>query len=281
MKKFVISSSVTAAALLAIAAFFDLRIEEYIYNPHSAFAKFFAAAGMLPQTVVLLLSPPMLLAALFERRSRMKSAAGIAAAAAILLATVCSIQGAMGGIHASAAVLIPVICVIMVAVFFAALLFAKKNRDGLFVAALAGFLAVTAGNAILQFLKTFWGRQRFYKMDDPAAQFTAWYLPQGRGEQDEFKSFPSGHSFSAMCAVWLALWPRFIDGLKQYTRLILALALVFGLAVMASRMIYGRHFLSDVTVGAAISLACFAAATGIAERLIKTAQTKTTNIRRH
>jgi membrane-associated phospholipid phosphatase len=61
-----------------------------------------------------------------------------------------------------------------------------------------------------------------------------------------------------MCAVWFALWPLFIDGLKKYTHLIFAAALLFGFAVMASRIVYGRHFLSDVTVGAALSLASFA-----------------------
>jgi membrane-associated phospholipid phosphatase len=269
MKKLVISSSVTAAVLLVIATFFDLRIDELIYNPDSGFAKFFAVAGLLPQLIVLLLSPPMLLAALFERRRRMKPAVGIAAAAVILPVTAYSVYGAARWIRAPTAVVITVICIVMVAFFFAMLPFAQKKPDELFVAALTGFLVVTAGGAILQFLKTFWGRQRFYTMDDRAAQFTAWYLPQGGGVQDEFKSFPSGHSFSAMCAVWFALWPRFVDGLKRYTRLILTLALVFGLAVMASRMIYGWHFLSDVTAGASLSLACFAAALELSERLIK------------
>jgi membrane-associated phospholipid phosphatase len=268
MKRLVIVSSITAVVLLVIATFFDLRIDEYIYNPDSGFAKFFAVAGLLPQTIVLLLSPPMLLAALFERRRRMKPAVGIAATAVILLVVAHSVYGAIQGLHVSPAVFIPAICAVMAAIFFAMLPFAKKRPDGLFVAALTGFLVVTVGNAILQFLKTFWGRQRFYTMDDPAAQFTAWYLPRGGGVLEKFKSFPSGHSFSAMCAVWFALWPRFIDGLKKYTRLILALALIFGLAVMASRMIYGWHFLSDVTVGAALSLACFAVAMELSGKII-------------
>jgi membrane-associated phospholipid phosphatase len=264
MKKFIVVSSIIVVALLVVAAFFDLQIAEYIYNPKSVFAKAFAAVGMVPQSVVLLLSPPMALAVLFEKRRGIRPAVGIGAAAGILLVASVSIYGAVNGAMHENKVppvfLVALVCLIMVLVFIIMLPFAKRRPSGLLFTALTGFLVVTAGAAILQTLKTFWGRQRFFTMDDAAVQFTAWYLPQSGGGEDAFKSFPSGHSFSAMCAVWFALWPRFIDGLKKYTRLIFALALIFGLTVMASRMIYGRHFLSDVTVGAALSLAFFALA---------------------
>jgi membrane-associated phospholipid phosphatase len=260
--------TVVFAVLLASASFFDLRIAERIYNPQSVFAKFFSVAGMLPQYAVQILSPGMILAALFELRRTRKSAAFAVAVAALLLADAAFFYDALIQIQSEigvpAAALAALIVFFIFASFLAARPFAKKKPNELLITASAGLAAFTAGYALLQTLKTFWGRSRFYIMDDPATQFTKWYLPQGKTSMDNFKSFPSGHSFAAMCAVWFALWPVFIDGLKKYTRLILALALLFGFATMASRMIYGRHFLSDVTVGAAISLISF----GLAKSLL-------------
>jgi membrane-associated phospholipid phosphatase len=272
MKRFIVISSIITAALLIIAAFFDLQIAEYVYNPKSVFAKVFAAVGMVPQSVVLLLSPPMLLAVLFEKRRSIRPAVGIGAAAGILLAASASMYGAVNGIARGTGirvvVLVALVCLIMALVFIAMLPFAKRRPQGLFFTALTGFLVVTVGAAVLQVLKTSWGRQRFFTMNDAGAQFTAWYQPQGGGGVDAFKSFPSGHSFSAMCAVWFAFWSRFIDGLRKYTRLIFALALSLGLAVMGSRMVYGRHFLSDVVVGAVLALVFFGVASEAA-RCIK------------
>jgi membrane-associated phospholipid phosphatase len=268
LKKLVIVLTFVFAALLVSASFFDLQIAAYVYNPQSVFAKFFSVAGMLPQYAVQILSPGMILAALFELRRTRKIAAvtstntmAIAAVAVLLADAVCfygtlvQIQSEVGVPAAAQAAVIVFFIFIS---FLASLPFAKKKSNELMITALTGLVAFIAGYALLQTLKTFWGRPRFYIMDDPATQFTKWYLPQGKTSIDDFKSFPSGHSFAAMCAVWFALWPAFINGLKKYARLILALALLFGFAAMAARMIYGRHFLSDVTVGAAISLISFA-----------------------
>jgi membrane-associated phospholipid phosphatase len=273
MKTLVIVLAVLFAALLTVASFFDLSIAEYIYNPESAFAKFFASAGMAPQGAVQILSPAMVLAALFELRRTVKAPVITAAIAALVLVTAVALRGTVvdigRGTGISTAALAAVSCFLILVFFLAALPFAKKKPKELLITALIGFIAVNAGNVILQTLKTFWGRQRFYTMDDPAAQFTKWYLPQNEAVSDKFKSFPSGHSFAAMCAVWFALWYNFIDGLKKYAVVILTVALLFGFAVMTARMVYGRHFLSDVTAGAALSLTSFALAKSLVTRIFK------------
>ncbi|MDR2344070.1 MAG: phosphatase PAP2 family protein [Spirochaetaceae bacterium] len=264
MKKCIIVPLAVVVVLLVIASFFDLRIAVSIYNPQNHFSEFFAVAGMAPQIGIQLMSPAMLFAVLFEKRRTMKAPIVAAILAALLLAGAAllyvTVRDVLKETRAPAPVLIAVTCFVMFLFFLAALPFAKKNPDGLLVTALTGLVAFTLGYAVLQALKTAWGRQRFCTMDNAAEQFTKWYIPRGGGYSDDFKSFPSGHSFAAMCAIWFALWPCFIDGLKKYTGLILTAALLFGFAVMASRMICGRHFLSDVTVGAAICTASFALA---------------------
>ncbi|MDR1148499.1 MAG: phosphatase PAP2 family protein [Spirochaetaceae bacterium] len=265
MKKLVIVSSVVTVILLVLATFFDLQIDEYIYNPKSSFAKIFATLGMLPQNALLFLAPAMAFSAMFEKRREVKTPVWILIIAALLLVTIVDFRDTAIFLQDASklpySAVIPIICFVIFALFLAALPFAKKKPNELLITALIGLAAFTVGYFILQTLKTYWGRQRFFTMNDSAEQFTKWYLPQEKSVSDNFKSFPSGHSFNAMCAVWFALWPLFIDGLKKYTKLIFTLALLFGFATMASRMIYGRHFLSDVTVGAAIALASFALAT--------------------
>ncbi|MDR2658512.1 MAG: phosphatase PAP2 family protein [Spirochaetaceae bacterium] len=264
MKKCILSSIIITLLTLVIALFFDLEIAEYIYNPKSVFAKIFSVAGMMPQAALLILPPAMMLAVIFEKRREIKIQYIIITVAALLLVSAVNfystVQDARQETGLSIIVIIAIIIFFIFIFFMAALPFAKKNAKELLITALIGFTAFTFGYWLLQIIKTYWGRQRFFSMDNAAEQFTKWYLPQGKAVSDNFKSFPSGHCFSAMCAVWFALWPRFIHGLKKYTRLIFFFALLFGFAVMLSRMIYGRHFLSDVTAGAALSLASFALA---------------------
>ena len=156
MKTLIIVFAVLFAALLTAASFFDLRIAEYIYNPESAFAKFFAAVGMAPQGTVQILSPAMILAAFFELRRTVKAPVMTAAVAALALATAASLRGTVAGIArgtgVSAAVLAAVSCFLILVLFLAALPFVKKKPKELLITALIGLIAVNAGNAILQTL---------------------------------------------------------------------------------------------------------------------------------
>ena len=49
------------------------------------------------------------------------------------------------------------------------------------------------------------------------------------------------------------MYPR----LRQKLGLVLVIGIVFALAVMSCRMILGAHFLSDVSVGALVSVIAF------------------------
>jgi membrane-associated phospholipid phosphatase len=262
VKKDIIIASIIVIALLVVASFFDLQIAGWIYNPKSSFGEFFEAAGSTPQTILQLIVPAMLFAVLFEKRRTLGIVKTIAAAVALLLVLAAALHEVVRSvkydIKAPTVVLTAGVFFVMFLLFLAALPFAKKNPRELFITALIGLIAFTFGYTILQILKTDWGRQRFYTMDNAAKEFTQWYIPQGKGGSDKFRSFPSGHAFGAMCAVWFALWPSFIGCPKKYSRLIFALALLFCVTVMVARMIYGRHFLSDVTFGAALCLASFA-----------------------
>lgn len=77
-------------------------------------------------------------------------------------------------------------------------------------------------------------------------------------EKDAFKSFPSGHSLQAASILTAfyglsLVFPR----LREKLGLALVVEVVFSLVVMACRMILGAHFLSDVSMGALVSVAAF------------------------
>jgi len=263
MKKTVVSFLIAAVVLLAAGTFFDLAIDEKFYNPASGFAKIFAIIGMFPQVILIVTAPAMMLAALCVRRKNLPVVSFIFIAALLICFEIYFSQDIIEydlknifGFYGSIAVLIAVI----ETVFLAALPFAKKKPRELFFVALAGIAALCAGYIVLSYAKLYWGRQRFYTMDNPLLQFTRWYLPQGKGAGYDFESFPSGHSFASMLALWFALWPRFIERLKRFTKPLFAITVLFGLVTMFSRIVYGRHFLSDVTMGASLSLASMALA---------------------
>ena len=95
-------------------------------------------------------------------------------------------------------------------------------------------------------------RTRFYEMLDPTkyndpafTMFTPWYM-RGRGGD----SFPSGHTASG-AALFLSLTLcDALEAFKNKERLFFVLAWGYTWVLGFTRMIMGRHFLSDVAVGA-------------------------------
>jgi membrane-associated phospholipid phosphatase len=263
MKKTVLPFLIAIVLLLVAGTFFDLPLDGKLYDPDSSFAKIFAIIGMFPELIVIILSPAMILSVLYVKRKNISTVFFIVILAVLVCIEVLytnDIMSYLSELPVGTPVAVAMLICVIVAGSFLLLPLAKKNPKEMFFVGLIGIVTIFIGKAILSTLKTYWGRQRFYTMDDPALQFTPWYLPQGKGKGDNFMSFPSGHSFASMLSVWLSLWTRFIESIKKYTRLIFAIAILFALATMFSRIVYGRHFLSDVSTGAFLSLASMALA---------------------
>ncbi|MEG0367511.1 MAG: phosphatase PAP2 family protein, partial [Coprobacillus sp.] len=71
---------------------------------------------------------------------------------------------------------------------------------------------------------------------------------------EEFKSFPSGHSGNAACAMLLCVLPLLSAKLKGKENILFFIGLTFTIVVAISRIIMGAHFLTDVTVGIGLTL---------------------------
>lgn len=71
---------------------------------------------------------------------------------------------------------------------------------------------------------------------------------------DEFRSFPSGHTGCAACAMLAILLPTVCKRLRGKERLCLIIGAVWTAVVAFSRLMMGAHFLTDVTAATAITL---------------------------
>ena len=93
--------------------------------------------------------------------------------------------------------------------------------------------------------------------------FHAWYDPiQNKNElidafsinADNFKSFPSGHTANAVMSITiLPGLAMVIPGLRKRRPVLFITGIVIGFVVLASRMILGAHFLTDVSFGGFIA----------------------------
>lgn len=156
-----------------------------------------------------------------------------------------------------------------------------------FAAALAGFLLLlgTEGcqtKTILRFIlvlafisigmmivinviKIPWGRPRMRLLlaTGNESYFQPWWKLGGSLKakliaegvaSDEFRSFPSGHTGCAACAMLAILLPTVCKRLRGKERLCLIIGAVWTAVVAFSRLMMGAHFLTDVTAATAITL---------------------------
>ncbi|MDR2491492.1 MAG: phosphatase PAP2 family protein [Spirochaetaceae bacterium] len=249
------------AGLLAAGSVYDLAFSLTVFRPDNAAALFLERFGAMPGNLLLVLFPAGLVAAAFAGRTTLSRAGGVVllAGGGVLVAAGCAVFLSQlieeGGLNAAVSA--------VVTAFFAAAAYlgfhaaAKKEPDAVYKIALIGTATMIGAHAAVAVIKIIWGRQRFFTMDDPLTQFTAWFLPQGRASGDAYKSFPSGHSCAAGLLVCLLLFPTYLPVAARLKKAVVAVLVLYIPCVMVSRIVIGRHFISDVTAGAAIPFVVF------------------------
>lgn len=248
--KYIIS---VAVIFLIIATFADLQISHALVNPDSVFGKIFETIGEMPAALIASFGAMGLLVMQENRWKRI----GLGVMSAIL-----SIVAAYFPLHYLD---IPRYWSIILAVIFLgveykiALVCKGKNVEKFKEAAKIGLEMFLISTIIYQSMKFGWGRERYRHMAAAGSfeGFSLWLIPQRIASGNEFMSFPSGHSANAAMMIWITLIPNFIDSCKSKETLLKMSAFAWMLLVMFSRIVVGAHFLSDVTVGASVSLVVF------------------------
>ena len=115
---------------------------------------------------------------------------------------------------------------------------------------------------LIETIKINFGRVRFRAINflQDESLFSPWYVVNGKRTVeglniDACKSFPSGHTFSAGIFSLIVCLSDFFDRFKKKCVVILlwSASIGFTACVGLSRIVAGAHFLTDVTVGGALS----------------------------
>lgn len=255
MKKMFPATAIGALVLLVVGTFADLHIDQALYMPHNGFSRLFELLAPAIGATVLMIGAALVFWTYEFARERLGKLVlsglvyiGSTLVALALCFKYCHWFGVVYGLVA--AVLIA--CIV------------RKIPDDLRQRCRWAGIAIVAvflcSMCVLEVIKMVWGRVRFRAMQGDFDLFTPWYHPNGKhylsavAAADDIKSFPSGHAFFAGSALSLCLLPLASSRTKNKETTVYAIALVYALIVMVSRMMQGAHFLSDVTVGFALPM---------------------------
>ena len=176
----------------------------------------------------------------------------------------------LGGIFPEIRRTIPQMIIVFLFVFFPiavlGFLLGRRNNDptlGRRIVLILNCMAVMF--IIYEIIKTGLPRPRFRLIQEhiDGVDFHAWYDPIKNKDElietfgiysDNFKSFPSGHTANALLSI--AILPGLaavVPALRNKKKVLFVAGFVFGFLVLASRMVLGAHFLSDVSCGGFIA----------------------------
>lgn len=267
--------------LLIVGTFNDYAIAQAVYAPDNPVVIFISSLGLVPMVY----PACFLLGVLAQRsyvsqRSRVVCIVGVVAYVvlamlfgALITRSPLSVRDGFGGIFGSEPSMTirlglgAVIGAALCAMGFKA---AKGNDDKDLMRRVLVVIAVLVVSFLaVEIVKNFMARPRPRVLfaGYEGITFSPWYnkssgvegLMATYGlEKDAFKSFPSGHSLQA--AAFLAAFyglSLVYPSLREKLGIALVVEIVFALVVMSCRMILGAHFLSDVSMGALVSVVAF------------------------
>lgn len=266
--KYLMVTALCIGSLLLAASFFDLQLARALYDPQNLFGRIGEAYGQLPAEMVVSLCGVIFILCSRAGLDWVLPARylGFVGVACIVGAIVCdAVRAGLvfdGGIAWRLG-----LSALLIALADVALYGLLRNVETAKLLHFAQFcLFVLAAEIVLvnPVLKELWQRPRPRVLAaNPGLDFQPWwnigcsqradYLARGV-IRDGFRSFPSGHTANAACALLLAALPLVLPSLERWWGPLYLMGVAVAFLVALSRMVVGAHFLSDVTVGYAITL---------------------------
>ena len=282
--------------LLGIGTFSDYQIAQAVYAPNNPLVIFISTLGLFPMAY----PACILLGVLAQRSLTSQKAQALRVVGAVVCAVLAVVFGALitkavlstlegfGGLVGSEPpTVVRMVIGGVIGAGLCALGFkagAANNAEDLARRVIVVVVALAVSFLAVELVKSFMSRPRprllFAGYD--GVEFCPWYrkfsgaadLMATHGiEKDAFKSFPSGHSLQA-ASVLAAFYGLSIvyPSLRQKLGIALVVEIIFALVVMTCRMVLGAHFLSDVSMGALVSVATFFVIMALQKRQAREAQ---------
>lgn len=232
------------ALLLMIGTFYDLPISMQVFDPSSGFGSFFQAYGHVPSLFLCGIAAILLFK---DSRNALTKCLFIVLVGILLMV-----------IHRMTYLPLVVMVLLAIGMAWAAEYFSRKNYAGGIYWSKVATSTLIMSNITLQCLKMIWGRPRFKYITHPEQEFFPWYKVNHLTTEDVFMSFPSGHSANAAIIVCLVLLVAVFYSKNRPARwLAMGFAFIWTGLVMASRVVYGNHFVTDTAMGTLITLLFF------------------------
>ena len=284
--------SVVFLTLLIIATFYDLEITRALadlkvgqYQSNNIFGRIFETIGEMPVYLITLFAASIVIANLSHRK---RTAAFIII---IIILEIISVFAAYYAFHklfkylsehfdiASSGSWTTELSYLLLGIIVVAAvnILSRKYTLKFLNCVLPWAIIVLATVALSQFLtqvviKIPAGRYRYCTMNtlNDFSYFTKWFCFNGKISpsnamlemgiaKDGMKSFPSGHTCAAATLITLTSLPMFLEeaNTKKYKIVCWCSVVAFVLIVMLTRLIMGKHFLSDVLIGGFVTVICY------------------------
>ena len=241
-------------ALLVLSSFFDLSLSLAVYKPSSFFGLFFDVFGQAPCYLMLPLSFSFIFAFCYKKQKTLYKVGLVLSVIASIIVWFIIIKMYFGS--SLELWLEMLISLPLNALLFAFISFSEQTKIKLVKFAFFAIIVIALSILINQGLKFLWGRYRFRDLyrADTLNNFTPWWKINGINGN---KSFPSGH-VTAATTMFSLLYLLKLFNVKKISKVLLAVGLgIYVVCVAYSRIVIGAHYLSDVTMGFAVTFVIY------------------------
>lgn len=264
-KKFIWGVLIVFAILMIVLAFgeIDFNFSKSIVNVDSGWAEFFNLFGEQPAFWALFAGIIILYGAR-NREVKKKNILGTVIAVPFLI--VASFQISFMPVHylfehteeSVPLVWWMIVAVVTLILFAGAMILVAKVKAEKFkkVKKIGLVLVILVVSEIIlaNILKILWARPRMRSIDS-IDQFKYWFQINGLSNDNELKSFPSGHTANGFVVIAYVMFFNTAKMIKK--NLYLVFAVVWGVMVAISRVVRGDHFLSDVLMSCLLTFLLF------------------------
>lgn len=264
-KKQCTSIFISIVCLIIVGSFFDYQISQAVFYPDSFIGMICASYGQLPAMLCMSIAGVLLIRMCQYQHKIIKMIFYLSC----LVLHVFAIMGiAMDPMlyikDMSIALSVVIAFVIVGCVDFLVFKYTKNtDREAIKKFIILILLVMFLEIVIINIIKIPWSRPRMRMISTQSeATFQPWwvigcenrdYLLSIGVLKEEFKSFPSGHTGNAACALLLGMLPMIISCLKGKENVLFYLGIIFTIIIAVSRIVMGAHFLTDVTIGMGVT----------------------------